>query len=631
VNSLWLILGALATFAVAYRFYGAFLAARVAVLNDDTPTPAHRLRDGVDYHPTNRLVLFGHHFAAIAGPGPLIGPVLAAQWGFCPGFIWILIGACLAGGVHDFIILVASVRQDGVSLPKIARDNIGPLSGVTTSIATLFITISILASVGVVVVNALSHSAWGMFTILVTIPAALLTGLWMYKIRPGHVGEASAIGVAIVLLGVVLGQPFAASEFGHYLLFEKKTLSVILPIYAFFASVLPVWVLMCPRDYLSSYMKIGVIVVLAVGIVAAHPTLKMPATTSFINGGGPVVSGSVWPFVCIVIMCGALSGFHALVASGTTPKMIGKESHIRSIGYGAMLLEGFVAVTALIAACALEPGDYFAINVAQDTPAQQAKYATLLETQQTQHQWNLAPVELTTLEAETQEKLVGRVGGAVTLAVGMAKVFSSVPGMKTLMAYWYHFVIMFEALFILTLLETGTRVARFVFQETVAQFKPSLAPGGQVNWGVNIVMSLFTCYCWGYLLYRGNLDTLWRMLGISNQLLATIALTLGTTYLLNHAPRRIYALCTALPLAGVLVTVSTASVKSIGMWWDQIATAPAEQVFQIKLMCALGSIMIVLTALIVLDATRRWIQILSPAQVSPPVFAPNAVLDEPEE
>jgi len=606
------------------------------VLDDTHATPAHRLRDGVDYHPTNRLVLFGHHFAAIAGPGPLIGPVLAAQWGYCPSLVWIIIGACLAGGVHDFIILVASVRQDGVSLPRIARNNIGPISGITTSIATLFITISILASVGVVVVNALSHSAWGMFTILVTIPAALLTGLWMYKIRPGHVGEASVIGVAIVLLGVVLGQPFAQSEWGHYLLFEKKTLSLILPIYAFFASVLPVWVLMCPRDYLSSYMKIGVIAVLAVGIVAAHPTLKMPATTPFLDGGGPVVSGAVWPFVCIVIMCGALSGFHALVASGTTPKMIGKESHIRPIGYGAMLLEGVVAVTALIAACALEPGDYFAINVAQDTPAQQAQYASLLETQQTQNQWNLAPVELTTLEAETQEQLTGRVGGAVTLAVGMAKVFAGVPGMKSLMAYWYHFVIMFEALFILTLLETGTRVARFVFQETVAQFKPSLAPGGRVKWSANIIMSLLTCYCWGYLLYRGNLDTLWRMLGIANQLLATIALTLGTTYLLNHAPRKLYALCTALPLGGVLGTVTTASVKSSGMWRDQVASAlaasaPAEQIFQLKLMCVLGSIMIVLTALIVLDASRRWVQILAPAAETSPGFVSDAMLDKPEE
>jgi carbon starvation protein len=372
-------------------------------------------------------------------------------------------------------------------------------------------------------------------------------------------------------------------------------------------------------------MKVGVIVVLAAGIFAVHPTLKMPATTPFIAGGGPVVSGTVWPFVCIVIMCGALSGFHALIASGTTPKMIYRESDIRPIGYGAMILEGFVAVTALIAACSLEPGDYFAINVAQDTPKQQAAYATLLETSQTQHQWNLKPSELTTLEKETEEKLVGRVGGAVTLAVGMAKVFAGIPGLKRLMSYWYHFVIMFEALFILTLLETGTRVARFVFQETLAHFKPSLAPGGKVKWHVNIIMSAVTCYCWGYLLYRGNLDTLWRMLGIANQLLATIALTVGTTYILTHARKRVYALCTGLPLAFALVTVLTASVKSIQGWWNQIPAAPLDQVFQLKLVCLMGSIMIVLTVLITLDALRRWFQLLvQPVIPAPAVPRPEA-------
>ncbi|HLA84640.1 MAG TPA: carbon starvation CstA family protein, partial [Thermoguttaceae bacterium] len=430
MNSLWLVITALAAFLVAYRFYGAFLAAKVAVLDDRNPTPAHRLRDGVDYHPTKRLVLFGHHFAAIAGPGPLIGPVLASQWGYFPGFTWIVIGACLAGGVHDFVILVASVRQDGLSLPKIARATIGPVAGTTTAMATLFIVVAVLASVAMVVVKALSHSSWGMFTILVTIPAALLTGAWMYKIRPGKVGEASIIGVSIVMLGVILGKPFADSPLlGHYLVFDEKTLSVLLPSYAALASILPVWVLMCPRDYLSSYMKIGVIAVLAVGVFIAQPTLKMPATTPFLTGGGPVVSGTVWPFVCIVIMCGALSGFHALIASGTTPKMINKESDMRPIGYGAMILEGFVALTALVAACALEPGDYFRINTPQSTSAEVAKYDTMVESQR-RHGWNLAPKELPSLEKGVREKLVGRTGGAVTLAVGMAKVFSSLPLMK---------------------------------------------------------------------------------------------------------------------------------------------------------------------------------------------------------
>jgi len=618
MNSLWLVIGALAAFAVAYRFYGAFLAAKVAVLDDRRPTPAHRLNDGVDYHPTSRLVLFGHHFAAIAGPGPLIGPVLAAQWGYLPGYIWILIGACLAGAVHDFVILWASMRSNGLSLPKIANTNIGRVSGVAASVVTLFIVVSILASVSIVVVNALSESSWGLFTIVVTIPAALFTGLWMYRIRPGRVAEASAVGVTLVMLGVILGRPFAESSVGHWLLFDKRTLSYMLPIYAFIASVLPVWVLMCPRDYLSSYMKIGVIAVLAVGIIAVHPILRMPATTTFIGGGGPVITGAVWPFVSIVIMCGALSGFHALVASGTTPKMIYRESDARVIGYGAMLLEGFVAVTALIAACVLEPGDYFAINVAQDKPAQKAAYVQLVVQQK--GQWDLAPKELTTLEEKTSEKLAGRVGGAVTLAVGMAKVFSSIPGLKHLMAYWYHFVIMFEALFILTLLETGTRVARFIFQETVATLAPSVAPGGKAKWGANVVMSAVACAAWGYLLLNNNINTLWRMLGIANQLLASIALAVGTTFILNHASKRIYALCTGLPFALVLATVVTASIQSIQGWWKQAATETPDQQIQLRLMCVLGSIMLVFTGVIAVDAVRRWRAIL---------FGPPPALAEP--
>jgi carbon starvation protein len=616
MNSLWLIIGSLAAFAVAYRYYGAFLAAKVAMLNDSRVTPAHRLKDGVDYHPTNRLVLFGHHFAAIAGPGPLVGPVLAAQWGYAPGFIWIVIGACLAGGVHDFVILLASVRQDGLSLPKIARENIGPFSGITTSIATLFIIITILASIGIVVVNALSESAWGMFTIVVTIPAALITGFWMYKLRPGKIAEASVIGVAIVMAGVIFGKPFADSGLAHWLLFDKPTLSLMLPIYAFIASTLPVWVLMCPRDYLSSYMKIGVMIVLAVGIFLAHPTLKMPATTPFLNGG-PVVSGAVWPFVCIVIMCGALSGFHALIASGTTPKMLYRESDIRVIGYGAMVLEGFVAVTALVAACTLQPADYFAMNVAQDTPAQRSAYVQMVKTQ-AEHGWDLTPKGLPELERETGEKLVGRVGGAVTLAVGMASVFSKF--MKGLAGYWYHFVIMFEALFILTLVETGTRVARFVFQESVAEFSPRAKIEGKPPWGMNILMSFLTCCAWGYLLYTGNINTLWRMLGISNQLLAAIALAVGTTYLLNHAPKRSYALCTGIPFVFVIITVLTASVQSVLGWWRKIPTAPPAEQISLQIMCWLASIMLVLTAVIAMDAIRKWKSILAtPAVPAGPV------------
>ena len=613
MNSLWLIIGSLAAFAVAYRFYGAFLAAKVCLLNDAQATPAHRLKDGVDYHPTNKLVLFGHHFAAIAGPGPLVGPVLAAQWGYAPGFIWIIIGACLAGAVHDFVILWASVRQDGLSLPKIARANIGPVAGVTSSVATLFIIICTLASIGLVVVNALADSAWGMFTIIVTVPAALLTGLWMYKIRPGKIAEASAIGVTIVMAGVIFGRTFATSGLGHLLLFDKTTLSLMLPAYAFVAACLPVWVLMCPRDYLSSYMKIGVMVVLGAGLFVAHPTLKMPALTPFIHGNGPVISGTVWPFVCIVIMCGAISGFHALVGSGTTPKMIYRESDIRVIGYGAMLVEGFVAVLALVAACALEPGDYFAINT------NPATHAAMVQSVAAQHGWDLTVRELPALEQGTQEQLAGRVGGAVTLAVGMAKVFCSLPGLKQLMSYWYHFIIMFEALFILTLLETGTRVARFVFQEAATTFLPLAVRAGQPakglgagqpHWGVNIAMSALVCVAWGYLLYSGNLNVLWRMLGIANQLLASIALAVGTTCLLRYAPKRRYAFCTGIPFVFLLVTVLVAGVASVHQWWGQIATAPAGQVAMLRLTCGLATVMQVLTVLIALDAFRAWSRLI---------------------
>jgi carbon starvation protein len=626
VSSLWLILGSLAAIAIAYRLYGAFLAARVAVLDDTRQTPAHRLNDGVDYHPTNKWVLFGHHFAAIAGPGPLIGPVLAAQWGFFPGFVWILVGACLAGAVHDFVILWASVRSNGLSLPVLARRNIGPVAGATASLATLFIIVVTLASVASVVVKALAESTWGMFTILVTIPAALLTGLWMYKIRPGRVVEASAIGVTIVMLGVILGKPFSESGWASYLLIPGDKLSLLLPAYALIASILPVWVLMCPRDYLSSYMKIGVMLVLGIGLIISAPPLKMPATTPFLAGGGPVIPGAVWPFLCITIMCGAISGFHALIASGTTPRMINRERDIRPIGYGAMVVEAFVAVTALVAACALEPGDYFAINVAQDTPAQQAAYAGFVARTKAGG-WDVAPVELTALEAGTGETLRGRTGGAVTLAVGMARVFSSLPGMQTLMSYWYHFVIMFEALFILTLLETGTRVARFVFEDILNQFRtaPAIAEtqaAQSPRWMRNVLLSVATCAAWGYLLYRSDLASLWIMLGIANQLLAGIALAVGTTYLLTHAPKRRYALCTGIPFVFVVATTFAAGVSRIAAWWSQVPTLPPERVFMQQLLCAIAAAMLVLTAVIAADAIRRWWVILfgTPAARPEPQF-----------
>jgi carbon starvation protein len=604
MNSLWLVITALAAFLVAYRFYGAFLATKVAVLDDRNITPAYRLRDDVDYSPTRKLVLFGVHFAAIAGPGPLIGPVLASQWGYFPGFCWIVIGACLAGGVHDFVVLLASVRQDGLSLPKIARKLVGPVSGVTTTIATLFIVIATLAGVGMVVVKALGESPWGLFTIIVTIPAALLTGFWMYVIRPGRIGEASVIGVSIVLAGVILGKWFAESWMGPYLQLDEKTLSILLPVYAAIASILPVWVLLCPRDYLSSYMKIGVIALIGVGLFVAHPTLNMPATTPFISGGGPVVGGTIWPFVCIVIMCGALSGFHALIASGTTPKMINKETDIRAIGYGGMLLEGFVSITALVAACCLAPGDYFKINT------DQVKYAQMTETMRQElpadrYDKLFKPKEFDTFEKEIctkGEHLGGRTAGAVTLAVGMAKIFSELPGMKQLIAYWYRFIVMFEALFILTLLETGTRVARFIFQDTITQILPSRYAEHQptwLKWSLNIGVSVLVCFLWGGLLYTGNIDRLWRMMGIANQLLAAIALAVGTSYLLIHAPKRIYALCTAIPLVFVVATVFTAGVESIQQWLQELA------VWNLQLADPATS-----AAMMDIDGMRRWYGLL---------------------
>ncbi len=622
MNSLWLVITALASFSVAYRLYGAFLAARVAVLNDQRVTPAHRLRDDIDYQPTRRLVLFGVHFAAIAGPGPLIGPVLAAQWGFFPGFTWIVIGACLAGGVHDFVVLVASVRFNGLSLPKIARDLLGPIAGTATTIATLFIIVATLAGVAIVVVNALKESAWGMFTIVVTIPAALLTGFWMYKLRPGRVGEASIIGMVLVFLGVVLGKPFDDSALRSLLVFDEKQLSIILPVYAAIVSILPVWVLLCPRGYLSSYMKVGVIVLLAFGILAAHPLLKMPALTPYIHGGGPVVSGSVWPFVTIVIMCGALSGFHALISSGTTPKMVNKESDMLPVAYGAMLVEGMVSITALIAACALEPGDYFKINT------QAEKYAALVREAKPEDQWMLHPVQFDELkqDAGIKEELSGRTAGAVTLALGMAKILASLPGMKPLMAYLYHFAIMFEALFILTLLETGTRVARFIVEEVIGQIRPSTSERHKTSWSLNIATSVAVCFCWGYLLYTGNIDRLWRMMGIANQLLATIGLAVGTTYLLLHAPKRAYALCTAIPFVFVVASVFAAGIMSIGLWWQEIGTLKVQlaslglsaetadglrlQVFSVKLTCAMAAAMLALSAIVVVDALRRWYLLL---------------------
>ncbi len=608
MDSMLLIVVALAVFALAYRFYANFLAAKVAMLNDLNITPAHRLKDGVDYVPTNKWVLFGHHFAAIAGPGPLIGPVLASQFGYLPGFLWIVIGAAIAGAVHDFVVLVASVRNDGLSLANLSHTYIGRLAGIATSLATLFIITTALAGVSIAVVNALSESPWGVFTIIVTIPAAIITGQWMYRIRPGRVAEASLIGIAIVILGVLLGHPFQEGKLfldPKLLTWDQTTLKLLLPTYAFIASVLPVWLLMCPRDYLSSYMKAGVAILLGVGVILANPPLQMPALTPYINGTGPVLPGQkVWPFVCITIMCGAISGFHSLIASGTTPKMIYRESDIKPIAYGAMLLEGFVAVVALIAACALHPDTYFAINAKKELAAQFAANSP----------------DLLQLTKEVGEQtLVGRTGGAVSLAVGMTHIFRMLPGMQTLAAYWYHFAIMFEALFILTLVETGTRVARFIFQETITPIvKPTLEKAfseNGVRWGLNIIASALSCIAWGYLLFTNDISTIWPMFGIANQLLAAIGLAFGTTYILTHASKKIYALCTFLPLCWVFATTMAAGVMSIPRFWT---TLPAPSNF---INAAMTVCMLALTVVIVIASAWRWWELLTEKVV--PAFAPS--------
>jgi len=558
------------------------------VLDETRQTPAYTLNDGKDYHPTNKFILFGHHFAAISGAGPLVGPVLAAQFGFLPGFLWILIGTVLGGAVHDLVVLFMSTRMKGFSLTRLARKHISAVSGFITGIATLFIIITALAGLALVVVNALNESAWATFTIALSIPAALTVGLYMYKIRPGKIVEASLIGVAIVVVGVVFGGEITKTSIGHYFVLSKPSLSVILPIYGLIASVLPVWLLLCPRDYLSSYMKIGTIILLTVGIFIVNPSLKMPALTPYVMGSGPIVPGKVWPFVCITIACGAISGFHSLIASGTTPKMIKSEGDIQIIGYGAMLTESVVSVMALIAATVMLPGDYFAINL---SPAAFSKLG-------------LSVSQLPEIERMVQETLSGRTGGAVSLAAGMSVILSSLPGMKTLMGYWYHFAIMFEALFILTTVDTGTRVARYIFQELIKIFKPrsKMAKGAWIPG--TVLSAIVVSAAWGYLVYNGDISTIWPLFGVSNQLLATLALCIGTAYILKHAKKRRYALITFLPSVFMFVTTFDASMYNI------FRNYIPKHTFQGNLNAVLSIIMLVLVVIIFFDSIRKCLVIL---------------------
>jgi carbon starvation protein len=587
MTTLSLLIGALCIFTLGYRYYSAFLAAKVLTLDDKRPTPAHVYEDGHDYAPAPKWVLFGHHFAAIAGAGPLIGPTLAAQFGWAPGFLWIVVGAVLCGCVHDFTVLVASLRHKGRSLADIALTEIGPFAGIVCMFAVLFILLVTLGGLGIVVVNAMFNSPWAVFTIGMTIPIALMMGWWMFKSVPGKVVVTgpSIAGVAALLAAVFVGRIVADSSMAGMLTFSAHQITIILMIYGFIASVLPVWLLLEPRDYLSTYLKLGTISLLIIGIVVVHPQMQFPAFTQYIHGGGPIIHGKLFPFLFVTIACGAISGFHSLISSGTTPKMLDKESDARFIGYGAMMAEALVAVVALIAACSLYPGDYYAINVPP------AVFANL----------GLHTVDLPMLSIETSEKLVGRTGGGVSLAIGMAHIFRGLPHMDKLVGYWYHYAILFEALFILSTVDAGTRAARYVLQELLGKaYKPF---GNTKSVPGMLIASVLVVVSWGYLIYTGSISTIWPLFGVGNQLLATIALAVTTTFLVNNGKQK-YAWTTVIPMVFVGVTTLCAAVLSITTIFWPLAHVPGSRL-QGYLDAALMSFFVLGVILVVTAAMRR--------------------------
>jgi carbon starvation protein len=607
MNTFPVILAALCVYAIGYRYYSAFIAAKALALDDRRTTPAHTFEDGHNYVPSPKLVLFGHHFAAIAGAGPLVGPTLAAQFGFAPGFLWILIGAVLAGCVHDFMVLVASIRHGGRSLAEVARTEIGQFAGFVAMLAVLFILLVTLAGLGIVVVNALSNSPWGVFTIAMTIPIAIFMGLYMFKSTPGQIKVAvpSAVGVVLLIAAVVGGRWVAMTPFATSLTFSPHQITILMAVYGFVASVLPVWFLLEPRDYLSTYVKLGTIAILILGVFIVHPDIKFPAVTEFIHGGGPIIKGKLFPFLFVTIACGAISGFHSLVGSGTTPKMINKETDARFIGYGAMVAESLVAVLALVAACSLFPGDYFAINVPPEAFAKLGMHT----------------VNLDTFSAEVGEKLAGRTGGAVSLAVGMAQIFRGLPGMARLMGYWYHYAIMFEALFILTTIDTGTRVARYVLQELLGKVHK---PFTNTRWlPGNLVTTTLVVFAWGYLIYTGSISTLWPLFGTGNQLLATIALAVCTTFLINMG-RAKYAWITAVPMLFVGVTTLTAGVLSIKNIFWPLTKVPGKMVTG-YLDSILMAMFVAGVVLVLISATRRCLMTLQGAPIPKQAFGPPVV------
>ena len=648
INSLWLVAAAGCTYAVAYRFYGKFVAARLLCLDDTRATPAERLRNGHDYEPTNKWIVFGHHFAAIAGPGPLVGPVLAAQFGYLPGTLWIIAGAVLGGAIQDFVILFCSLRRDGKSLGQMAREEIGPVGGMIALVTVLIIMIILLAVVALVVVNALAGSPWGTFTIAATMPVALLMGLYLRYWRPGKVLECSALGFALVIASIFGGQWISQSGWAPLFTLAGTTLALSIIAYGFLASALPVWLLLAPRDYLSTFVKLGVVAMLAIGILLVRPELQMPALSRFVDGTGPVFAGKIFPFCFITIACGAISGFHALISSGTTPKMLAREGHALPVGYGSMLLESFVAVMAMIAACVLQPGVYFAVNAPAGILGQTAEAAVV-----TIQNWGfpVTAAQMTALAHSVGETtLFSRTGGAPSLALGMAHIFAASGG-AALLGFWYHFAIMFEALFILTIIDAGTRVGRFMLQDLLGNL---YRPLGRTSWMPGVIgASALVVGAWGYFLYQGVLDplggvnTLWPLFGIANQLLASVALCVATTILLKMYGAR-YAWVTALPLAWLLTVTFTAAWQKIAsplprvgflaqaaQLENALATGSVAanhiadtrtQIFNARVDAVLCGVLLLLVTAVLADSLRVWIGILRgtrEAKVSETPFVPS--------